>query len=336
MYGLFLMIMVPVCFEAALWILQYRPYQQQAYSIQANPEDAVVGHPRLGFGLSPGSFQVTINQGLKYEVTHNPDSQRITSNLPLDSLPEIWLFGCSYTYGMGVDDDETFAWKLQEKYPEQQVINFGVPGYGTVQSLLQLIIAWKNRGTPAVVVLNFADFHGERNVLSPRYRKALSVGYRQAGHQHDSLMGQSQIPHADLQEGHLSIMWENWDELYQDWWGRDLFCSVNFWQTFADNIHLFDLRPDSVTCQLIFEMNRLCQTKEVPFLVTGLTSTQATNTILLKLREQNINAVDISLDLNLPEYTHYPYDTHPNASAHAKFSERLHTRLGLLLSEQEY
>jgi len=33
---------------------------------------------------------------------------------------------------------KTFPWLLQERFPQYEVVNFGLNGYSTVQSLIQL------------------------------------------------------------------------------------------------------------------------------------------------------------------------------------------------------
>jgi len=38
--------------------------------------------------------------------------------------------GCSFTWGVGVDDDETFASQLAARLPDRHVYNFGIPGAG--------------------------------------------------------------------------------------------------------------------------------------------------------------------------------------------------------------
>ena len=45
------------------------------------------------------------------------------------------VFGCSYTYGCGVNDADTFVWKLNEQFPTIRFDNYGVPGYGAYQCL---------------------------------------------------------------------------------------------------------------------------------------------------------------------------------------------------------
>jgi hypothetical protein len=80
----------------------------------------------------------------------------------------IAVFGCSQTFGGVVNDDETFAARLQAALPGTEVLNFGVHGYGTDQMLLY----WERDGTrfaPDVVVLAFAWYHAGRNVQGFRF-----------------------------------------------------------------------------------------------------------------------------------------------------------------------
>lgn len=321
-YWIFIIVLIPICFELALWVLQYRPYRQTAYEIQSTPELCLISHPTLGFGLNPGAYSVTINDGLSYTVTHGADSFRITSASPLpDSLPELWLLGCSYTYGMGVNDEETFAWLIQEAHPEFRVRNFGVPGFGTVQSYLQLKRLFASGETPTNVILNYADFHDERNVLAPRYRHALSVGFRGADSTISDVMEGSRIPFASMNGESLQLQSVAWDSLYQDWRGRSTFASVNFWQTFSDNIHQYDLAPRKTTIELIKEMNALCAKRNIPFLVTGLTQSEETRSLLQTLDSLGISTQDISVDLSDSAYNHLPFDSHPSALAHREYGE---------------
>ena len=48
------------------------------------------------------------------------------------------VLGCSFVQGWALSDEETFAWKLQERFVRARVLNFGTAGYGTTQSLLAL------------------------------------------------------------------------------------------------------------------------------------------------------------------------------------------------------
>ena len=78
--------------------------------------------------------------------------------------PIVLAAGCSFTFGLGVDDESTWPWLLQERLPDHQVINPGVRGYGTDQALLAADrAANQSAGTLRLVALGFGDFQIERN-----------------------------------------------------------------------------------------------------------------------------------------------------------------------------
>ncbi len=48
------------------------------------------------------------------------------------------FLGDSYTYGAGVADEDTFVWKLNERFPDISFDNYAICGYGPYQNLLEL------------------------------------------------------------------------------------------------------------------------------------------------------------------------------------------------------
>lgn len=54
-----------------------------------------------------------------------------------DSKNLIGYFGCSITYGHGLNNEKTFSYKLFEKTKDFEYLNFAVPGYSAYQSLLK-------------------------------------------------------------------------------------------------------------------------------------------------------------------------------------------------------
>ena len=50
----------------------------------------------------------------------------------------VGFFGCSITYGHGLDEKETFANQLSNKKQNLSYLNFAVPGYSSYQSLIKL------------------------------------------------------------------------------------------------------------------------------------------------------------------------------------------------------
>jgi hypothetical protein len=132
--------------------------------------------PLLGWRPLPGSYQFgPYSPGAgPVEVTILPDGSRDTgAGLPL-GRKEVWLVGDSFTMGWAVADNETFAWRLQERRPDLHVSNFGVGGYGTLQSLIVLEELFaSDRPRPQWVIYGFID-HAWRNVAAPYWLWALS------------------------------------------------------------------------------------------------------------------------------------------------------------------
>jgi hypothetical protein len=113
--------------------------------------------------VHPGSFDVTVTinaAGLR--------GRREVAREKRAGVTRIAVFGCSQTFGSGVEDDETFSARLEAGLRDVEVLNFGVHGYGTDQMLLR----WEREGVsyaPDVVVLAFAYYHLDRNVTRFRF-----------------------------------------------------------------------------------------------------------------------------------------------------------------------
>ncbi|MGM9991615.1 MAG: hypothetical protein ACI376_02025 [Candidatus Bruticola sp.] len=112
------------------------------------------------------------------EHTNMDTSRRSSPEEKKDYDSRILVVGCSQTYGMGVADEETLVWKLNEHYPRTRFDNFGVKGYGTLQCLLMMQYWLEQRHYDGVIYYFIKD-HGRRNskycLLSGphgRYRQA--------------------------------------------------------------------------------------------------------------------------------------------------------------------
>jgi hypothetical protein len=117
-------------------------------------------------GYSPGADPT--------EMTILENGSRITGEQEKDQQKKFVILGGSFTLGWAISDTDTYPWKLQEKYPEFNVMNFGCNGYGTYQSLLVLENEFSNGSPPAIVLYSFMGHHEERNVAPPEWMAALS------------------------------------------------------------------------------------------------------------------------------------------------------------------
>ena len=148
--------------------------------------------PVLGWRNNPGVHPA--DEGPHEPMTILPDGSRATGTPP-GAGPTVLIVGCSYAEGYGVRDDETFAWKLQQRFPQLCIRDFGVPGYGTYQSLVLLRELIERQGVqPALVIYGFLPFHADRNVLTYSMLEA----FRAFGGERFS------PPHAESRNGELT------------------------------------------------------------------------------------------------------------------------------------
>jgi hypothetical protein len=126
-----------------------------------SPEADVEPDPLLGWRMKRN------HRGEK--ASHNSQGFRGTREVPVEATGlRIVAIGDSFTYGLGVEDDETFAARLGILLGGD-VANLGVNGYGVDQAILM----WESEGRrlhPDIVVLGYFthDFH----------RNAFTVGVR--------------------------------------------------------------------------------------------------------------------------------------------------------------
>lgn len=318
-YFLFLLACLPFCFEVALRILGHQPYHQQPFYITSEPRGCLLPHARYGFALQPGSFRVGINNKVWYNTTHGADSFRVSSNHPMDTARQVWLLGCSFTYGMGIDDSATAAWQLQMHLPGVWIRNMGVPGHGTVHAWLRIREQIARGNTPGVAVIMFSAFHLERNVLSPVFRHSLAEGFGNAAPEMAKFMSDVSMPFVDSD----TLAYEPWKNLYHDWPGREKLTMVQYLQSLYDDHCTSTLDARNVTLKLFDEISQFCQLNAVPLLVAGISDDPATNSILGQLRRSGIRVVHTRVDLKDPAMTHAPYDSHPSAQAHHIYAGRL-------------
>lgn len=156
------------------------------------------------------------DEGRPIVYTFEPGGRRATGVAPVRDRPAAVLVGCSYTQGWAVTDDETFAWRLQDRFPALAVVNLGTAGYGTHQSLLALerFLAAGGHRT-ALVVYGFIENHELRNVAPALWLRALATA---------TAAGPLAVPFATLDPG--GRLRRHAPERYPDWPLDDRLASV--------------------------------------------------------------------------------------------------------------
>ncbi len=321
-YSLYILLLILPAFEISLRILGWKPFRHIEYHIQASPENCIISHPALGFALRPGEFEVTINGGLKYSARHGGDSLRVTTHdKARNSLDHIYFFGCSYTYGMGVPDSLSFPFLVQSNIPTCIVKNFGVPGYATLQAYLQIKQLLESNKHPGTVLVNYADFHDERNALTPFYRRDLYIGYESSRSTGKPLMQNSKFPYLSNDPNDNRIYFCHWEQIYKNWKYRETFAIVNFFQEISDRRKAKTIDEVQISRRLFAMIKELCDQNNIRLIVSGITPSEKTKIFLSDLEKTGIETLDIAVDLSMDKYRNVPHDDHPNQAAHAHYAE---------------
>lgn len=122
-------------------------------------------------------FPIVDDPGMQafYKEVHNSsiqDGLRFTPDNNLKGSQHILFFGCSYTFGVGVDDNETMPFYFAQTVENSRVYNFGLPGFGPAEtlSLLQRRPFYSNyeetKDLPVIGVFTFISDHINRVALN--------------------------------------------------------------------------------------------------------------------------------------------------------------------------
>jgi hypothetical protein len=306
--------------EEGLRAAGHHPYAPRRPAIRVEPGGILnAPDPVLGYTYLPGRFEVTFDNGDSWTTTHRSDTLRTTRPPSLErrfpGRPGLWIFGCSFVHGWGLNDDETLPWRVQERFPDRDVLNFGVGGYGTVQSLLQFRRAAERGGAPAVVVLAYAGFHDERNTLSRRWRKGTCE------YEH---LGTTATPYARLEGDGLTFAFDR-----PDYTGFGLVKSSALAELVDEDWAPLEVRlrrSHEVSERLVLTFAREAAARGSLFVVAGISREPATEQMISFASDHGIPATDVSVDLT--RWNHrIRWDGHPNGAANAKSAERLTTFL---------
>jgi hypothetical protein len=269
--------------------------------------------PVLGFRPLPGAYTVVFDHRDRWQITNLPDTTRITRPLhTYDGSPRgrgIWIFGCSFVQGWGIDDADTFSWKLQERFPDHDVVNFGVGGYGTLQSLLQFQQALRERPPPLAVILAYAEFHDERNTRGNNWRDA-NFSY--------APFGTTAQPFARFDaSGQLRI--ERSNDFVPLMPLRSRSALFNLAVEEYGLLHDRGLRSHEVSELLIEKFAEASRRHGSRFVLAVIQSSLVASATLGRFAARGIPSIDISVDLRNPAYG-IPYDGHPNAAANETYA----------------
>jgi hypothetical protein len=304
--------------EIIIRLKTLKPWRSADVSVTVHPGGRFYqSHPVLGYTHIPGTFTVMPKNGVPFNVSHRPNTLRVTQPIEryetLRRKEEIWIFGCSFTHGWGLNDEQTYPWRLQERFAQYEVVNFGVGGYGTIHSWLQLREALKLK-TPKIIVLAYAGFHDERNTFLRDRRKQFAPWNK---------LGRLVRPYARLdEEGRLQ-----YEVVHVDSEARTILtirhsALIDFVRTLYYEREDRLVNSHAVSEALVLEMANLARQRKAEFIVAGIHRSRGMQEMLEFARKNGLRHVDLSVDPNVSAHK-LLNDSHPSAIATQKYADAL-------------
>jgi hypothetical protein len=203
-----------------------RKYYYSLYPHKAPKTIYTAFHPRspyvpdeyLGYSNLPGVYVFELldrNTGNNHSFTAtiNENGNRITSFAPelFEGKKEIWIFGDSYTYGWGNNDETTFPFFLQQFLPHFRIVNYADNGYGNVHAYLQIKREIKKNTLPKIIVIVYGNYFNKRNVAAPSRLKQYK--YNPLGWKTENLSAylhpRASINNGELKIDYVPLFWNN-------------------------------------------------------------------------------------------------------------------------------
>ena|GEM_PF-5937500 len=274
----------------------------------------------LGWRLKPNT-ELGINisipgLGLNHKFTYRTDENgtRRTSNDLLSSRkqrPVIAILGCSFTYGHSLDDQDTYAWLLQERFSDKRVINYAVAGYSLYQCLLTLEKNIK-KDNPGVVVVGFHPDLGWRNTNSFEWVRLIRHTWRIP-----SCVSKGGRLHRHSPEGYVSLP----------------FSKLRVVKMLELNLNrlIYRGRGKKIVIRntmehLLLQIRALCEQHGAKLIVACIDDSSDYYDFLIKNGfcwcVTGVDTKELAEDRKF-RWILYPFDNHPNQEANQKYAEAI-------------
>lgn len=241
-------------------------------------------HPRYGMIGYPSTCGRNWNlPDFNVKYCFDKEGWRRTPSNDQSASPILFL-GCSFTFGTGVENTETFAARLaKDSWPTQRVINAAFPSWGTTFAY-RVLTDYLVRDRPKVVLYCWIEDHLKRNGLRESW--------------HKNLVGRSIIPEFELKNGKPQFV-------------RNAPLSAATWPDSEET----DRRERELTMALIREMDSLCRKEGIPFFFVAMNSkvNRGENSQIVKeVRNAGIPVIDARAASD----SFFNTDPHPTAEWH--------------------
>jgi tetratricopeptide (TPR) repeat protein len=317
--------------EVAARLLGHTPFLVKNANIRVEPAGRLYRkHLTLGYAPIPGRQQICYDGKYRWYATHDALGHRIThpvAEIHSPPRPQIWLFGCSYTHGYSLNDEASLAWRLQERLPQYEIVNFAAPGYSTLHSVIQLREALAAGPAPRAAVLLYAQFHDERNPFLRQRRKMvapfnrlgpLTQPYAQLGADGALRVGMAESVYREPPLLRHSALVNALDE----WWNRG-------------EANRTPVRE--ISRRLLLEFAQVAKQRQVAACIAGIQPSTKTQVMLEACRQAGVATLDISFNYERDDNWNPADRWHPSPRANEEMAERLELGLAsqILFDDQQ-
>lgn len=153
----------------------------------SDPSPLFINDPVQGYVNNPGEYRISFYRTIarkktQQKVTILRDGSRYTGSGDSASVkgkPRIHLYGDSWVFGWGVNDEQTFSYLLQKAHPETHVGLFAAGGYSLSNAYRNFQKHKSLLDEDDIVVLGYTDYYKVRDVAAPsRLREFSSIDNR--------------------------------------------------------------------------------------------------------------------------------------------------------------
>ncbi|MCB9231455.1 MAG: hypothetical protein H6581_07325 [Bacteroidia bacterium] len=315
-YLIFILLLLAVTAEITVRLMGYQPWSPPLRN-SASPDGKpfFLHHETYGFLPDPAARLYTLNDQLTFHTQHNKEGFRLTSQIENDTLKrdEIWILGGSFTYGWGIETEESFPFLLQNQLPELKIRNFGVPAFGPHQSFDLLHNQLGQSPKPKMVVLAYASFHNQRVTCNDFWLKALAGLQATEGFYYPWF----RLENGEQKRGMQKVA-------YHPLPGQKISAFVHFLEIQGNHAQEKNLQSFQTTRELLEDMVDFCRENQITFCLAGLEPDAETVAMLDYFRQMDgVVVCDISVDRSEPGMSLEPIDPHPSAAAHEIYAEKL-------------
>ncbi|MBD63593.1 MAG: hypothetical protein CME62_00160 [Halobacteriovoraceae bacterium] len=280
----------------------------------------------LGFKLNPSTQLRHVRkykESIVYDVVYSIDDQgrRLHSTTQSNSTNQNFavFFGCSFIFGIGINDDKTLPHFFQKNRPSYNVYNYGVGGTGPNYMLAQLQAGQLNKdqlGESGVLIYSYIPNHLRRaNGLWPSLRWTAPTPYYE-------IQNEKLVREKNFTEGRY------WQTLLYSFVGKALSVLGKPYVDFPQ----INQKHVNHTCQIIQESQKefLKQFPTSKFYTLIHPSSKDYSSVSYKhtlslikcLKTKNISVIEMRYDLDIENYA-IQNDHHPTALSNKEIAEKL-------------